>query len=300
MLEKMFPKIASVPYTTDPANFTSECVHWKIPSGENCPADQFVKPYPKSTLSKHWPPYLTSFDGEPFEMEWQREIMPQIAGQMVISVMLALDKPLSIDSFIKGKKKEYKRFLHLSPDFTLDGNGKVWMIEMNTNGFMIGDRYSKYIEAQDDTVNELRLVGADGYKKQKEYSKDMRDVVNAFCMRFGHDICEASGRQMLRELMNEEHHANGWRRIFPHSSFTTMTHNGPHYPVKKKNSVHKEELPEFRHEGLSNNEVYQHFCPHSPGRLNELQWQFLEARKKIIQDLKLTNFTISEDTPLTV
>ena len=34
---------------------------------------------------------------------------------------------------------DFRRFLFLSPDFIVDGKGRVYLEEMNTNGFMPGD-----------------------------------------------------------------------------------------------------------------------------------------------------------------
>ena len=62
----------------------------------------------------------------------------------------------------------YKRVLLLSPDFIVDDSGRAFLEEVNTNGFLVGD--DELFRAQADTVDLMRLVGADGWPARKLYA----------------------------------------------------------------------------------------------------------------------------------
>ena len=53
------------------------------------------------------------------------------------------------------------------------------MEEVNTNGFMVGDNNVLY-KAQQDTVDLLRVLGADGWPKRPLYAEHAASMVNDF------------------------------------------------------------------------------------------------------------------------
>ena len=63
--------------------------------------------------------------------------------------------------------------------------GKAYLEEVNTNGFMVGD--DELYQAQDDTVDLLRLIGADGWPKKALYLEQAKALVGAFIEALGLD-----------------------------------------------------------------------------------------------------------------
>ena len=90
------------------------------------------------------------------------------------------------------------------------------VLQVNTNGFMVGD--DELFTAQADTVDLMRLVGADGWPKRPLYTSRARALVHAFTQGRGydeHDVEMVS--PMLMALLHEEAaaHPTSWRRVFP-------------------------------------------------------------------------------------
>mmetsp|Transcript_17078 Transcript_17078/g.34208 ORF Transcript_17078/g.34208 Transcript_17078/m.34208 type:complete len:246 (+) Transcript_17078:426-1163(+) len=123
-----------------------------------------------------------------------------------------------------GRMNSYRRFAFLSPDFAVDDKGKVYMEEMNTNGFMIGDTYSHFFPAQSETILIMRVLGADGFPDSWKYQEDAEKVVDKYCAGAGFDDCEKQGvkKEILR--MIHEDMSGGevggkigsiWKRSFP-------------------------------------------------------------------------------------
>ena len=90
------------------------------------------------------------------------------------------------------------------------------VLQVNTNGFMVGD--DELFTAQADTVDLMRLVGADGWPKRPLYTSRARALVHAFTQGRGydeHDVEMVS--PVLMALLHEEAaaHPTSWRRVFP-------------------------------------------------------------------------------------
>jgi hypothetical protein len=87
---------------------------------------------------------------------------------------------------------------------------------VNTNGFMVGD--DELFTAQADTVDLMRLVGADGWPKRPLYTSRARALVHAFTQGRGYDEHDvALVMPVLMALLHEEAaaHPTNWKRVFP-------------------------------------------------------------------------------------
>ena len=73
----------------------------------------------------------------------------------------------------------------LSPDFIVDANGQAFIEEMNVNGFMVGDDH--FYHGQQDTVDALRVLGADGWPKRPLYEPRASRLVDGFVREQGYD-----------------------------------------------------------------------------------------------------------------
>ena len=81
---------------------------------------------------------------------------------------------------------------------------------------MVGD--DELYAAQSDTVDLMRLVGADGYPKRRLYASHAHALVRAFIEARGYDEHDAALlRPALMGLLHEEAaaHPTSWRRVFP-------------------------------------------------------------------------------------
>ena len=108
----------------------------------------------------------------------------------------------------------------LSPDFIVDDNGRVYVEEVNTNGFIVGDN-NELFKAQGDTIDMLRFLGADGWPKRPLYTTRAASIVNDFLKQREFDEHDAAlVKPSLLELVHEEVAAfpTAWYRIFPAQS----------------------------------------------------------------------------------
>ena len=76
-------------------------------------------------------------------------------------------------------------FVLLSPDFIVDANGQAFIEEMNVNGFMVGDDH--FYHGQQDTLDALRVLGADGWPKRPLYESRASRLVDGFVREQGYD-----------------------------------------------------------------------------------------------------------------
>jgi hypothetical protein len=218
VLEHGFPKISTVNYSPEVETMDDLCMHVKMPLGPGCHSSQLVRPYPKKTLGALWEDKL-AFNGTDEKVEWKKDMWSQVEDQITINIMsgLASVKAREWEMFDGSVSdiKRYRRFVFLSPDFAFDNQGKVWMEEMNTNGFMIGDTYRDFYEAQDSTVQLMQLLGADRYPDKWRYEKPMRQVIGMFCSEVAGG-CREDGRKELERMVDEEMHSHHkWSRTWP-------------------------------------------------------------------------------------
>ena len=103
-------------------------------------------------------------------------------------------------------------YLPQSPDvISLD-----LLTQVNTNGFLVGD--DELYAAQGDTLDLMRLVGADGWPKKSLYAESANELVSEFGRARGYDEHDLGMlTPTLKELLHEESasYATSWTRIFP-------------------------------------------------------------------------------------
>lgn len=224
LLDAAFPKISTFAYNDSTAHLANPCMHVIMPLGEACIAfaDQLIKPYPPSTRSKLFLEHIRGYRSKiavQWQEMWAEEVWPQIAIKILMALVQSRTQPLKIDRRIKGAGRRYKRFLFLSPDFVIDANGGAFMVELNTNGFMIGDQYPELFTAQNETKAAMVMLGVTGYPRRAEYAAELREAVADFCSEVA--PCDEEDQMALEELVHEERHlSNGWQRIFPSELFS--------------------------------------------------------------------------------
>ena len=149
---------------------------------------------------------------------WDRVVLPQISKALITAILLARDAgALAQHRLVESSApSRYRRVLLLSPDFIVDDSGEAFLEEVNTNGFLVGD--DELYKAQGDTIDLMRLVGADGWPARPLYSEGAAELVNDFLSSGGYDTHDAGLiKPSLKELIHEEvaSHTTQWRRIFP-------------------------------------------------------------------------------------
>ena len=99
----------------------------------------------------------------------------------------------------------------------MDEAGQVFVEEVNTNGFLVGD--DELFKAQEDTVDMMRVIGADDFPKRPLYASHAANLVNRFLNTEGYDEHDgALIKDALLSTIHEEVAAfpTSWVRIFPH------------------------------------------------------------------------------------
>ena len=195
ILHHGFPKVSTKQYSPDVGTMGDLCMHIKMPLGPDCVASELVRPYPKSTRDRTWDGGLAYGSlgdgkdggrggGEGEGARWREDVWPQIEDQINLVVIGGVEKIkhriAEVFNNSPANKDRYNRFVLLSPDFAFDASGHVYMEEMNTNGFMIGDTYSSFFPAQASTVQLLKLLGAGGQGERGEYGESAERAVEGF------------------------------------------------------------------------------------------------------------------------
>ena len=110
--------------------------------------------------------------------------------------------------------------MFLSPDFAIDSLGAAYIIDLNTNGYMVSDGYFNLVQ---ETEVAMRILGADGYPltDNPEARAHMNAAIDGYCARstVAPDCMVNKGTRSakfdLEEMLNETAHACGWEEIFP-------------------------------------------------------------------------------------
>jgi len=223
-LSKGQVKVASVAYSTLDESADERCIHWNLPYCKNGASTNFsnvkprmMSPYPKHTAT---PTFITNFrytNGEklPKSLDWFEDLWPKFEDRLVQPLLLAREYPeVSMPDAILGDRTN--RFLFLTPDFAIERkNMEPVLEEINTNGFMIGDRYKTYLSFQKETEEVIHALGGSGYLKRSWYAKELEAILNDFCQFFHH--CFKSEVRMLTKLVDEVMHMEGsWYLMFPY------------------------------------------------------------------------------------
>jgi hypothetical protein len=294
-----FPKVSTVPYSPDVSSLNDLCMHIKMPLGEDCFARNLIRPYPQKTRGVSWHGSVNYRNGAngaaPLKLDWEAEVFPQMSDQVAITVLSALErvkhstKEIFKDESEKNENR-YSRFVLMSPDFAVDDTGKVFMEEMNTNGFMIGDTYESFFPAQDATVALMELLGADGYRGSWKYDNSTKIVLDAFFERAevaaavaADDNGEEAARKMLERVIREEMSSGGvWKRTFPDENwgaeFTSKFWN-TYATLQGKTKERQGGIEEEHKKWAGKGKDWS-----APSTLDRVLWDFLEWRRKIVSE----------------
>ena len=79
-----------------------------------------------------------------------RERQVSIEWKLVELMILARDSILHVDHTLKRRGIRYKRIFFLQPDVVLDNKGNAYMVEVNTNGYMIGNLHKDFFPLHDE------------------------------------------------------------------------------------------------------------------------------------------------------
>lgn len=233
MLSTAFPKISSVDYSAAAevvgrhclSTASCACMHIRMPGGDGCDPRSLPKPYPPHTASRLWsagldygPQFKGRSSSDPAQDAslWERAVVPQIERIVAWVTLLARAEPLRLHRLSLQQPSRCRRFVLLSPDFIVDSHGQAFLEEMNVNGFMVGDE--AFYHGQRDTLDALRVLGADGWPKRPLYEGRASRLIDGFVAEQGLDAHdEAVVRPPLLELMHEEAAAfpTSWYRVFP-------------------------------------------------------------------------------------
>mmetsp|Transcript_3598 Transcript_3598/g.6806 ORF Transcript_3598/g.6806 Transcript_3598/m.6806 type:complete len:683 (+) Transcript_3598:201-2249(+) len=268
-----FPKVSTKLYDPSPEYLEDLCMHIKMPLGPGCKAKSLVSPYPKNT-EDGWAKGLEFSPTSP-DVNWP-SMWTQIEDQVSVVVLAGLSKmKLEEQKIFKDEQKKrdsYRRFVFLSPDFAVDDTGKVFMEEMNTNGFMIGDTYAHFFPAQEETVVVMRLLGADGFPDKWKYKSNAEQVVSAFCDEY--HACDQRIRTELARFIDEEMHAEMWKRSFPPREDNWPGFDSVKLFWQKYSKLMREEIDEENDDPTIEN-LYE------PTEMDVATWRFVEWRRGV-------------------
>jgi len=213
------PKVSQWRYSNAPEHVKNQCIHTLFPGTSECfyakdPMVKILDPYPQRTDEPYWyqnlGPAIPRGRGEAF---WKTVVWPSVEHKLVEMMLLARDAILHIDHTIKRRSIRYKRIFFLQPDFVFDSRGNAFMVEVNTNGYMIGNLHKMFFNLHAFQQAMVRLIGSTGYPLKAKYHKALEEKTGDFCDRVGG--CGAAEREIW-ELVHEEMHASrNWYRIFP-------------------------------------------------------------------------------------
>ncbi|EOD07859.1 hypothetical protein EMIHUDRAFT_460024 [Emiliania huxleyi CCMP1516] len=184
-----------------------------IPPRERANGAKLV--YPTSTTDEYWFSNVRP-QGREF---WTRVAWPSVEKAIVL--LLAREQIIHADH----KLKRHGRILFLSPDVVIDERGNATMVEINVNGYMIGNLHKEYfpIQPQQDAVGSF--TGIAGFPLQRHYSAELQRRTASFC------------RGMVHEQMHSSHE---WYRLFPrpkssplHAAFRTAAFKDSLTPLDK-------------------------------------------------------------------
>ena len=215
-----FPKVSTRVYNPSVDHQKDYCMHLHIPTGPECIVKRHPKPYPTTTTYSTFYRHLSFGRSVPQLEAWENMIVPQIERILSLVVLLARPKALKKDEALAAAGANYRRFLVLSPDFIVDSEGRVSMIELNTNGNLLAGVGSRLFKTADDVATMVRVLGAAGYPKVTTAANNMTRVWEAFCSTKHADFatpCTSALADAVTQLHNEEVAAlhTKWYRIFP-------------------------------------------------------------------------------------
>ena len=215
-----FPKVSTRVYSPSVDHQKDYCMHLHIPTGPECIVKRHPKPYPTTTTYSTFYRHLRFGRSVPQLEAWENMIVPQIERILSLVVLLARPMALKKDEALVAAGASYRRFLVLSPDFIVDAEGRVSMIELNTNGNLLAGVGSRLFKTADNVASMVRVLGAAGYPQASTSANNMTRIWEAFCGAKHPDLaapCTQALAHAVTQLHNEEVAAlhTEWYRIFP-------------------------------------------------------------------------------------
>ena len=141
------PKVSQWKYVKDKSQVKNMCVHVLFPGTAECyysrdPLVRIIDPYPKSTTDAYW---YNSVEPRGKEF-WQKVVWTSVERKITELLLNAREGVLHIDHQLKRAGHRYKRIIFLQPDMVFDSRGNAYMVEVNTQGYMIGNLHKQFFE----------------------------------------------------------------------------------------------------------------------------------------------------------
>ena len=152
------------------------CVHVLFPGTAECyysrdPLVRIIDPYPKSTTDAYW---YNSVEPRGKEF-WQKVVWTSVERKITELLLNAREGVLHIDHQLKRAGHRYKRIIFLQPDMVFDSRGNAYMVEVNTQGYMIGNLHKQFFELYKQQKAVFKLLGAHGYPEKGHYMDELRE-----------------------------------------------------------------------------------------------------------------------------
>mmetsp|Transcript_49260 Transcript_49260/g.159228 ORF Transcript_49260/g.159228 Transcript_49260/m.159228 type:complete len:867 (-) Transcript_49260:102-2702(-) len=208
------PKVSQWNYSKAVEDVKEPCIHVLMPGTNECFQNKranVLTPYPTRTNTQEW------FDkvipsGRDF---WTQRAWPSVEWRVVELLVLARDAILHVDHQLKRNGLRYKRVFFLSPDILIDQHGQATMVEVNVNGYMIGNLHKSFFPLHEEQRAVFRLMGGNGFPKQHKYAAALEQQTAAFCKRRKAKCTPAAEREIWEMVHEDMHCAMAWYRIFP-------------------------------------------------------------------------------------
>ncbi|KAJ1635046.1 hypothetical protein T492DRAFT_968777 [Pavlovales sp. CCMP2436] len=175
VLDHAFPKIATKAYTNDITSLEDECIHFKMPV-----CAEPLSPYPaRSTDSLLFregllPPMRS-------DKHWDEKLYPAVYKVLLRVVLLARREVIPADEELVRTGSRHKRVQVLQPDVIFDVNGNAYVIEMNTNGFMVGSLHKEFFDATPQMRTATEIAGVNNYPLRPRYEAEATRLLRAHC-----------------------------------------------------------------------------------------------------------------------
>lgn len=175
VLDHAFPKIASQAYTLDLAALKDECVHFKMPV---C-AGTSVDPYPRSTDAPRFRDHLVPPLAD--ATDWDRRLYPKLYTALLRVILVARRHLLPAEQSLVRKGFAQKRVQVLQPDVLFDKQGHAWIVEMNTNGFMVGSLHKEFFDATPQMRSAVEIAGVNRCAREQGRGEEREAPRRAPC-----------------------------------------------------------------------------------------------------------------------
>lgn len=215
LLGSGIPKVSQWRYSKEPSYVKQQCIHVLLPGTTECFTGRdaqvnIIRPYPHHTNDAGWYAAMGPSAGKAF---WEKEAWRSLEWQLSELLLLARDSILHADHQLKRKQDAYKRVFFLQPDVVFDASGRASLVEVNTNGYMIGNLHKDFFALHREQRAVLAMMGGNGFPRRYAYEKALDAKTAAFCKERG---CREAMEREIQEMVHEDMHcAHGWYRIFP-------------------------------------------------------------------------------------